>query len=173
MVMGETSLMQNETKLIPLSQGKFAIVDAEDFKFLNRWKWYAFSGKQRKKLKFYAVRNSTGPKKRIIFMHVVLLKPKKGFEGDHRNGNSLDNRRSNLRECTHRQNTHNSGMRDHNTSGFKGVSFHKKAGAWEAYICPNYKKKYLGLFPTEKKAAQAYNKAAKEFFGEFAQLNSV
>lgn len=169
--MGERKLMQNETRLIPLSQGKFAIVDATDFEFLNRWKWHVFSGNHRQKKKFYAVRNSKGPNKRIIFMHRALLKPGIGFEGDHKNGDSLDNRRENLRICTHLQNSQNSGMRHHNTSGFKGVSFHKKAGAWEAYICPNYKKKYLGLFSTKEEAAHAYDSAAKTCFGEFAILN--
>lgn len=167
--------MPNKTKLIPLSQGQVAMVDAEDFVHLNQWKWHAQKGEHRQSCGYYAVRNritKTG-KKRVLFMHVFLMGNPKGKKVDHWNGDSLDNRKDNLRICSQQQNSFNSKKPKSNTSGFKGVHWHKKAGAWESYVCFNYKKIYLGLFDDKVEAARAYNLAAKKHFGSFAKLNPV
>jgi hypothetical protein len=87
---------------------------------------------------------------------------------DHINGDSTDNRIVNLRECTHQQN-HGNRKKQANLSGFKGVS--KKDNKWQARVCFNFKRHYLGLFNTAEEAAKAYDEKAKELHGEFARLN--
>lgn len=88
---------------------------------------------------------------------------------DHINGIRSDNRISNLREATKSQNMGNSRAHKRNTSGFKGVCFHKKSGRWVANISPNREHYYLGLFDTPEEAHAAYSAAAKKHYGEFAR----
>ncbi|MFA6118161.1 MAG: HNH endonuclease [Sphingomonas sp.] len=90
---------------------------------------------------------------------------------DHINGNGLDNRRSNLRGATQRQNLQNAGRRVDNTSGFKGVYYSQASKKWAAQIRYEGKQKYLGLFHDARDAAKAYNAAALKYFGAFARLN--
>lgn len=155
-------------KTIPLSRGKFAKVDDADYEHLNQWKWhYSATG--------YAVRNTNGSGKRTsVYMHIEILKPPIGMEGDHRNLDKLDNRRGNLRVCTRRQNVANRAVNKNNVSGYKGVykeiRGNRKNPFW-ARIRVNGKCLYLGFFPTDIEAARAYDEAAKKLFGEFAYLN--
>jgi hypothetical protein len=90
---------------------------------------------------------------------------------DHIDGDGLNNQRSNLRPATQAQNMANSRKYSTNTSGFKGVGWHKAAKKWRADITFDYKTRYLGLFPTAEDAARAYDSAAKSLFGVFACLN--
>mgnify|MGYP001579989416 CR=1 FL=1 len=85
----------------------------------------------------------------------------------------LDNKKDNLRICTNSQNGMNRKLNNNNTSGHKGVHWHKFSKTWHARILMCKKRKHLGQFDTKKEAAIAYNKAAKEFFGEFARLNII
>jgi hypothetical protein len=158
-------------KEIQLTQGKVAIVDDEDFEYLNQWKWHA------SKLgnKFYAQRhnNLLITKNIKILMHRNIMKPKKGFVIDHIDGNTLNNKKNNLRICTHAENMRNSKMPINNTSGFKGVSYVKKNNTYMSSIRFNDKKIYLGLFINPIDAAKAYNAAAVKYHGEFANLNKI
>lgn len=89
---------------------------------------------------------------------------------DHKNGNSLDNRWSNLREATNSQNAMNSRRRSDNTSGVTGVYWNTSANKWQAYITPEGKKTlYLGVFATLAAAKNARAEAANKYFGEFAR----
>lgn len=90
---------------------------------------------------------------------------------DHIDGDKTNNKFNNLRICTHNQNQHNQGIRKSNRSGYKGVSFMKSAGKWQAQICCNSKIKHLGLFMSKEDAARSYDKAALEIHGEFAWTN--
>jgi hypothetical protein len=92
---------------------------------------------------------------------------------DHINGNTLDNRKENLRICTQNQNGKNRLLNKNNVSGYKGVTYKKANKLWCAQIVVNYHKMYLGLFTTAEAAALAYNEAAKKYHGEFAKLNEV
>ncbi len=154
-------------KKIKLTKGKFALVNDEDFEYLNRWRWYCHSHG-------YAVRK---PKRVIIYMHRLILNIPKGMFTDHKNLNKLDNRRSNLRIANENQNHMNCGLRSNNKSGYKGVwwFFDKRSnwGKWAVAIKFYKKSIHLGYFKTAKEGALAYNEAAVKYFGEFARLNVI
>ncbi len=147
--------------LIPLDVGLFAIADQEDAEYLQQFNW---------------LQNSNGEAyrclvdRRTISMHRDLL-GSPTLEIDHKNGNRLDNRRSNLRLATHSQNLANSRIRPNNKSGFKGVNKGTGNARWAARITVNYKLIQLGLFNSPENAALAYDEAARHYFGEFACLN--
>lgn len=154
---------------IPLTQGKVALVDREDYEELSKYKWCAH-----KKLRtFYAVRNSTKDfrgKGHTIQMHRKIINCPIGMEIDHIDGNGLNNTRANLRVCTHSQNLMNIGKRSNNTSGFKGVSFDKQLKKWLASIHINCKQKNLGLFATAEDAYKAYCDACIKYHREFSNI---
>ena len=158
-------------KEIPLTQGEFAIVDDVDYDWLSQWKWHA----RKEGLNFYAARNP--PKKSgntaKIYMSRQILRLHCGDsrESDHINHNTLDNRRGELRICTHQQNLRNRKSFPNKTSRFKGVNWCKRLKNWQVAIRATGKTIYLGRFKDEKEAALAYNKAAKKYYGEFAYLN--
>ena len=166
--MSQTS---TSSKLIPLTRNRFAIVDAEDFDYLNQWKWHSI---RRKKLCHVArnIRKSNG-KRSKIYLHQVILEKREGMETDHINGDGLDNRKSNLRLVTRGQNMMNRALSKNNKSGYKGVSWINKDKVWYSNIRVNRKTISLGHFGCKKRAALAYNVAAKEYFGEFARLNLI
>ena len=165
-------------KEIQLSQGKVALVDDADFDFLNQFKWCAKKGRQT----FYATRrdyysdgvyNDLG--KSIVMHRVILgLNDSKVF-CDHKDGNGLNNQRENLRVATNGQNMANKKSHINSQSKYKGVSRMKNRKGeyvyWLARVQFNKISKNLGIFKTELDAAIAYNKAAIELHGEFANLN--
>jgi hypothetical protein len=157
-------------KKIKLTQGKYAIVDDEDFDNLNRFKWYAH--RKRNSSVFYAAGRPImeDGRRKWTRMHSYLVKSSVGMQTDHRNGNGLDNKRKNLRAATHGENIRNRGKTKRNTSGFKGVYRIKGSKKWRAAF---YDKKYihLGCFEDKASAAKAYDNAAKKLHGEFANLN--
>lgn len=154
---------------VPLTKGYVAIVDDADYNEITRWKW-SYSGG-------YAVRKvQTERGTKSLGMHQQLMGTPAGMVTDHINGDKLDNRRSNLRVCTYGQNTANRPAdRDNKHSPYKGVTLRKgrKANPWSAWITSGGRRQYLGVFPTAKQAARAYNAAAIEIHGEFAWLNDV
>ena len=154
-------------KKIELTQGKFALVDDDDFDEINQYNWCFNKG--------YAVRNvKVSGKQTTQRMHRLVTNCPDGFDVDHKNHDKLDNRKSNLRVCLKSENQHNQQMRTvAKTSIYKGVSFYKRDGNWRAEIMLNYKHKFLGYFTNETDAAIAYNNAAIEFFGEFALINVI
>jgi len=151
-------------KKIKLSQGKFALVDNDDFIRVSQYKWHYHYG--------YAVRNIKIDGKRTkIQMHRWLCNAEKNIEVDHFDGNGINNQKINLRVCTRSQNMANISRHSDNKSGFKGVCFHKNCNKFRARITINKKIIHLGYFDNARSAAMAYNQAAKEKFGKFSRLN--
>lgn len=146
-------------KYINLTKGFKTMVDDEDYAKVIKRTWHFEHGYARSSYPTY------------IYMHQLILG--KSGTTDHINGNGLDNRRINLRKCTARQNSLNHGFNKNNTSGYKGVGWHKQVSKWRAYIEVNKKHISLGLFENKKEAALAYNTAAKKHFGEFAKINTI
>jgi len=155
-------------KMIPLSQGEHAVVDNDVYEYLIQWSWCAdFMGNS-----FYAARGEgRWPHRKLVLMHRVIADAPTGMDVDHINGNGLDNRRENLRVCTHAENQRNRRKNKDNTSGFKGVFWHKNRKRYQAQIKICGKKIHLGYFLDPAEAAHAYDEAAKKYFGEFARLN--
>jgi len=158
------SALAEGAKLIPLSQRKFAIVDAEDYDRFSKYKWHASNKGQTS----YAQRN--GPDG-IVCMHRLIAGAPPHLVVDHINHNGLDNRKKNLRLCTQAQNIYNSLPRRNCSSKYKGVYLHKRTNRYRATIRYKGKRFHLGSFKNEVDAAKAYDKKACELFGQFAYLN--
>lgn len=154
-------------KEIPLTQGKTAIVDDDMYEYLSQFRWYFTGAYAASKSVILSGGGHGAPK---IYMHRLIMRTPKGLEVDHIDGNGLHNWRSNLRNCTHAQNTVNRPM-NLDKSGFKGVYWHKRNQCWQAQIQKNKAIFWLGNFDDPEAAARAYDEKAKELFGEFARLN--
>lgn len=148
-------------KLIPLTQGYFAIVDDEDYDFLMQWEWSL----RRQPNSNYASRSDNG---NSIAMHRVIMKTPINMVVDHIDHNGLNCMKSNMRNCTASQNAMN--RRPRNKRIFKGTC-QRESQKWASYIRINGKTIHVGMFETRVEAAKAYDEAAKKYFGDFAYLN--
>ena len=155
-------------KKIPLSNGESVLVDDADFDMLNKYKW-------RKTKEGYIV-TTTPPQKP---MHRMIT----GLDGfnqvcDYINGNRLDHRRNNLRVCTRQELSRKRAVKSQNPTGYKGVYKRKKkfphySDRYQVRIFFNNERITVGNYETAEEAAEAYNKAAIKYFGEYARLNEV
>ena len=159
-------------KKIELSQGKVALVDDDDYEWLNQWSWHAMNNRG---WGWYAVRSSprVDGKHHAILMHRQITDAQPEQTVDHKDRNGINNRQENLRLCTQSQNLANQKKRAGCSSRYKGVSWCKRDNKWRAKIKVHYKNIHLGLFDDEIEAALSYNDAAAEHFGEFARLNMI
>lgn len=149
-----------ENALLPLginAKDGYATISAQD-KWVDSYNWYL--GKNG-----YPATRLYG---KLITLHRLLLAPPSGLGVDHIDRNKLNNTRENLRLCTQQQNSWNSSIKSTNTSGSKGVSYNKRLKKYESYIVYGGKRKLLGNFNSVEEAANAYSKAAKALFGEYA-----
>lgn len=154
-------------KEIRLSNGEIALVSDEDYDFLNQWSWS-------KNSKHVVRGTSSNYVQECITMHQEVAQ-RMGMQDvgeiDHKDRNRLNNQRENLRPATRSQNQANAGLRKDSTSSFKGVSFHVRLNKWQARLQRGKTRLHLGYFSTPEKAAQAYDRAARRHFGEFARTN--
>ena len=147
-------------KLIPLTQGKYAMIDDADFDLVNRYKWYFNCG--------YVLTYQKGKR---IRLHRLILNAPNDKQVDHINKDKLDNRRANLRLCTMQENNRNVGLRKDSASGFKGVCIEKSTGHWRPYVYVNGRPLYFGQFKSKHHAALAHDLWAVDLHGEFASTN--
>lgn len=152
------------TREIPLTRGYVALVDAEDYEWISAHRWYAHVGENGH---VYAMRGGGGSSE--VRMHREIVGAEKHQLVDHRSGDTLDNRRSNLRTCNRSENAWNRAASRGSSSGFKGVSRHGRR--WRAQIYVNGHRHSLGVFSEPEDAASAYDAAARDLHGEFARLN--
>jgi hypothetical protein len=163
----------NVMKEIPLTKGKVAVIDDEDYESLARHRWITQEVRPTYKgrvyaSKFYARASCRGP---ALLMHRLITSAPKGMDVDHIDGDGLNNRRCNLRICTRSQNQRN--KRVANRNGFCGVVFKakKKTNQYAAQITVDKKTVYVGYFDTAERAARAADSARYAIAGEFAKLN--
>lgn len=151
-------------KEIPLTQGKFALVDDEDYKFLMQWSWYA----SREGNTFYAARKErVGGKWTSIRMHRVIAERHGLYMGGdihHDDDNGLNNQIYNMFGLTRKQHIEKAVLRNDNTSGFRGVSFYKSRGKYTAYINHEGKRIFLGYFDKFEDAVAARLAAEKKYW---------
>jgi len=162
-------------KRIPLTQGKFAIVDDEDYDFLMQWKWYAH--RQADGI-WYAcrMRSRKKGKRTLIYMHREIAGPDQKKQVHHKDTDGLDNRKEQLQSVTSGLHHYTYKKRKNTLSRYKGVWYIKtgtRIKRWVARIRIQGKCLYLGYFHTETEAAQAYDKKLHELFGDFAQGNDA
>ena len=146
-------------KKIPLTQGKYALVDDQDYDRLvaeGSWHFDRYAKRVNKRV--------------VTYMHRVVMGSPVDEQVDHINGDKLDNRRCNLRVCTCSENLAN---RHVSRNKYRGVSWDKRRGKWKAVLGFHYSRIDIGRFDTQEEAAEAYNLVARQLFGEYARLNAV
>lgn len=154
---------------IPLTQGKVAHIDPEDWPLVSRYSWHAKL--ENGGLWYAATSIRDGAKKRTLKMHDLILGVGPGEMADHRDGSAtLDNRRSNLRVCSNAQNQQNTGGRG-GSSPFKGVSWSARKRKWLVQFRCHGQYHFVGYFANEEEAARAYDATILPLAGEFARLN--
>lgn len=165
------------TQTIELTLGYCAIIDDADFELVSKFKWHVVCVRHHR----YAHTNVRTDERRpngkykykMMKLHRLIMNAKDGQLVDHKNSDGLDCRRSNMRLCTSRLNNFNKSAECNSSSEYKGVSWQESRCKWIAAIRVDGKSITIGRFIKEIDAAQAYNSAAKTFFGEFAWLNNL
>jgi len=163
-------------KYITLNNKEKTKLDDEDYIKFGLYKWTSSKDKSGDTRQVRRI-NLGYKKSKMVQLHRVIMKAKKGQIVDHINRDTLDNRKINLRICNKSQNGMNRPANKNSKSGIKGVSWCVRDNRWTAHISKKidgkYKQKSLGNFKIKEEAASAYNKAAKELFGEFAFINKL
>ena len=159
------------TKTIALSKGLVALVDAADFEWLSQWKWTAHIGRGNHPEAVRMTPMVNGARRQMLYMHREILRPGHGLVVDHINGDSLDNRRTNMRIATLEENARNRRMgRVQKSSGYRGVRFlasQRGSKQWQVMVG----RTFVGYFRTAEEGALARDDAARRLYGEFAVLN--
>lgn len=148
-------------KKIKLTKGKYALVDAEDFEWLNQWKWYYHSNGYAVRLIYIKGSGRKHQKSECVLMHRVINKTPSGFITDHINRDKLDNRRSNLRTADKSLNSINRPLQPNNKSGYKGIHWFKRINQWQVYINKGGKRRSLGYFKSLDDAVKARQEAER------------
>lgn len=163
-----------ESMEIPIGNGYFAVVDADDYPRLSQFLWSVKIDKRDPRRTPYAQTNIYGARgqRTTTSMHRLLLGDAcAGLDVDHINRNGLDNRRCNLRVVSHAVNCRNRPKNRTNTSGYRCVSWHRRDECWQSWVWDGNRQVSLGYFDTAEEAAHAYDEAAVRILGDLAQLN--
>jgi hypothetical protein len=153
-----------KVSLLPLTKNKFTLVDTEDLPLLCKNTWFAIS-----KPAYAACCYRVNKKNKTFYLHRVLLNAPDNLEVDHINGDTLDNRKVNLRVVPRQQNAYNTKDRA-NSSGVRGVTWCKKNKKWKSQIKVLDKNHNLGYFNTIEEARVAYESVRKTLHGEFRRV---
>ncbi len=145
---------------LQLTNGGIALISEADYLSISSFNWQ----KVTRKSGFYVTRFH---KRKVIYLHRFILGHRPGFVTDHRNGDGLDNRRTNLRHATRQQNARNRKRQKNNTSGTPGVSFRKSDQRWVAGVKIYGVYKYLGFFESREDAIACRHAFERAEFGEF------
>lgn len=146
------------SKAVPLTHGKYALVDEEDYERVMEYNWHLTK-------QGYAANSLVGK------MHRFIMNPPDDMVVDHVNHNTIDNRKTNLKVCDRLHNQKNQKPQGNKSSRFKGVYWSNSKNRWVSEIISNFKKIYIGVFSDEIEAAKAYDEAAKKYHKDFAYLN--
>lgn len=159
--------IEGEIGYVLLADGTEATIDAEDAELVGQYNWCLNSDG-------YVVTNLPlgNGKSRTLRLHRLVVGDPEGKSVDHRNNDPRMNQKSLLRPATHAENMKNSKMRDDNTSGHKGASWHRAKEKWQAQIQHEGKKIHLGYFTDIEEATKAYREAALKYHGEFANFGA-
>lgn len=143
------------------------LIDDEDYEKISKFKWFI-----NKRLYVRRTQYINGKEKELRLHRYILNIIDSNIIVDHINGNTLDNRKCNLRICNNKQNSYNS-KKIKSSSKYKGVFWNKVNNKWQAQIHPEGKHIHLGYFDSELDAAKKYNEMALKYYGEFAKINNL
>lgn len=136
------------------------LIDDEDWPLVSQYQWWAVNQHGT----IYIIN-------RALKLHRVIMDAPNGYSVDHINGNTLDNRKGNLRICLNKDNVKNSKRPHNNTSGVKGVCWDKNRSKWMAKIKVDQRTINLGRYNDIEEANKAYFNAGRKYFGEFFRAN--
>lgn len=169
-MLGRKGWIEDGVGYIPLTKGLVTIVDPDMVPVLEQWNWFAkVNGQDHDHYAGRHTLRSIGPQKYVPMARVILgmdIYDKSVFP-DHKNGNKLDNRRTNLRVATHTENMRNRRVQDSNPFGLKGVCFDKRKNWYYARMRVNGRQIHLGCRRTAQEAHELYCAKAKELYGDF------
>jgi len=162
--------------VVPVKSNKYGnisfFIDGEDFDKIKEYTWGVNYNKNADSFYIKTNKRLDINKRTVILLHRLIMNYPKNMVIDHINGNTLDNRKENLRVCTIGENSCNCKKYSNGKlSKFKGVSFDKNVKKYKAYIKKNRKYIHLGYFMTEKEASEAYDVASKKYHGEYSKTN--
>lgn len=163
--------IENDIGYVPLTQGMVAMIDAEDVERVGRYNWFYKKNHGRPG---YASANISGGKQ--VTLSRFIMEPEPDVQIDHMSGDTLDNRRSNLRPASHGQNSCNSRRRRDAKQRFRGVTeelIQKTPRPFRGFITTLGRRIYSKPFATDVEAARWYNDMASKHHGEFARLNEI
>ena len=143
-----------------------AVIDDEDYDKCIKHNWYLVKKKHGKHISI-----STTINRKLLGLSIFLLGSKEGYHIDHKDRDGLNNQKSNLRHITQKDNNRNIGIKGNNTSGYIGVSWHKKSQRYQVQIYHNKKRVYLGTYNSKEEGAKIYDSAIKYHYKEFGVLN--
>ncbi|MFT8313202.1 MAG: AP2 domain-containing protein [Clostridium sp.] len=154
---------KGDTTIVITTKGEEIIIDSEDFNKIKDYTWRVNNNG-------YAITEFTESvnKIKMIQMHRLINNTPANKITDHKNGNRLDNRKTNLRDCNYSENARNCKTPSTSSSGIAGVQYAKREKRWRARIYTDGKEISLGYYETKEEAILARMNGEQEYFGEFS-----